>query len=67
MWAKSRPKHVEEINILRKIVHQVDFTYKIISRLSVEVYILILVHLLVLLVKLFINHGYEHYDKGVVL
>jgi hypothetical protein len=36
-WAHSRPKHVDkEINILRKIVHQVGFIYKIIQGCTVN-------------------------------
>ena len=34
-WAHSYPKHVEKRNILRKIVHQVGFIYKIIQSRSV--------------------------------
>ena len=30
-WAHSRPKHVEKINTLKEIVHQVSFMYKIIQ------------------------------------
>ena len=34
-WAHSHPKHVEKRNILRKIVHQVGFIYKIIQGCTV--------------------------------